>query len=150
MQEKNKALEAENAELKTANSSLQAEVTCAKGIIATQRENSEPSRFWSKTAGPIRKQGGRSSQWSESLKVSVLKCLARGIEVSSIRRVMLNIVAGMKLAVDVVPSASSMCEWRQNDLSVINDRQLRSFLEKTQTLTICLDCASYSDHKVHL
>ena len=60
---------------------------------------------------------------------------------------MTYIAQAMKINDDSVPSLSLINDWRQNDLSVLNDRQLDTFLENAESITVCLDCASFSDHK---
>ena len=150
LKEQNKKLEDENAELKAENDSLHAQVTCAKGVIKAQRENSEPCQFWHKTKGKIRKQGGRALCYSKPMKDAVLKSLARGVESTSVHRVMTYVAEGLNIDADAVPSLSLINEWRQTDLSVLNDRHLHEFLSSADSITVCLDFASFSDHKASI
>ena len=147
LSEKNLAIEEENAELRETNEALKREVTCLKGKMSGEREKSGLSVFWTKTPGRIRSQGGRALSYGKPLKDAVLQCLARGVESTSVQRVMTKLARGMTLDDASVPSLSLINDWRQNDLAVLNDRQLNQFLSDAESLTVCLDCASFSDHK---
>ena len=148
--EKNETLESENGQLKEEKKTLEAKVTCSKRIISAQRENSETRQFWHKTNGPIRSQGGRARCYSKPMKDAVLKSLARGVESTSVHRVMTYVAEGLNIDADAVPSLSLINEWRQTDLSVLNDRHLHEFLSSAESITVCLDCASFSDHKASI
>ena len=122
------------------------EILNLKGKIESLEASSQ-EQFWGRSLGPIRSQGGRSSEYSKEMKTACLQVLSRGIECTHLHAVLHFIAKGMKHDPSVVPSLPTLNRWRDQDLRINVDRQLASFVTSATQLTLCLDCSAYSTYK---
>ena len=104
--------------------------------------------IWEKKLGPPRKQGGRALEWSEPMQTLVMQCLSHGIEATSINNVLQSLSFALCQKTVKVPSVTQINHWRGYVLPAHIHRQTVAFVEQASTLTVCLDCASFRDHKI--
>ena len=136
--------------LKTALAESKQHVTCLKSELEKEKEKKREKPFWGKEKVPRVDKRGSSLQWRPVMRDATIKCLATGTEVTSIHKVLVNVAHGVGVPPEDVPCASTLREWRRTDMAVLNEHQLADFLGSTTQLILCLDDASYKDHKVRL
>ena len=103
--------------------------------------------FWGKALGQVRLQGGRSLEYSRSMKTMCLQVLSRGIEATHLFACLHFIAKAQGRDPSVVPSLPTLSRWRDTDLRIHVNRQLEEFVTSATQLTMCLDCSAYSSFK---
>ena len=141
MAEKLQESESEREKLRVEVVKLRAENTCLK------EKGKMVESFYSKTNGRVRKQGGTSLAWSDQMRLTCLRLVSRGMESVSVQRCLKYISEGMGLSVNT-PSLTVINDWRSKELPIHCRDQVSKFVNQAQSLTLCLDCASYCSWKI--
>lgn len=143
------ALQEDKTQLELALAESKKQVTCVQAELEKEKERTKERKFWGKEK-VARHRRGSGMQWRSEMRDASLKSLAVGIQATTVEKVLKNVAHGLGVSPDDVPKVATINKWRDVDLVCLNQNQLRQFLERSSRLTLCLDDASFKDHKVRI